>query len=138
MFRYVHPCPPKGTARDPFLVAWTLLALLALVACESPRERTVKLDTAEQRLVNETVELARIRVERTRDPQLADSLLAALPSLYDEAQREALLDRLAEDTPRGAAVLAAIHDSLEALRDRIFPPGTPQTFSESSGDASPD
>jgi len=83
----------------------------------------VELDEQEQRLVSEVVELVSARIERTRDPARADSILASLPPLYDEAQRKALLDRLSQDTPRGAAVLAAVHDSLEALRDRIFPRG---------------
>lgn len=95
-----------------------------LTACESPRDRRVELNAEEQRLVRELVDLLRVRIERTRDPAQADSMLSALPPLYDDQEREALLDRLSQDTPRGAAVLAAVHDSLEALRDRIFPPGT--------------
>ena len=109
---------------------WSALVLglvttgLLSAGCESPRERRVELDPQEKRLVKELVELLRVRIERTRDPARADSMLAALPPLYDDQEREALLDRLSQDTVRGAAVLAAVHDSLEALRDRIFPRGT--------------
>lgn len=123
----------------PLRVGATLLACAAaatlLAACESPRDRKIELDPQEQRLVHELVELVRVRVERTRDPARADSILTTLAPLYDDQERESLLDRLALDTPRGAAVMAAVHDSLEALRDRLFPPGSSFETTSSSGDA---
>lgn len=113
--------PPRLRSRP--RPAWVLLLLLAtVVACSSPTDREVELDEEEQRLVREVVQLARIRVERARDEAKSDSLLNELPPLYSDAEIEALLDRLSQDTERGAAVMEAIHDSLESLRDVVFPP----------------
>jgi hypothetical protein len=130
MFRCIHP--RQRTVRRLGCIL-SAVALLLVAACESPRDRTVRLNAEEERLVREVIELVRARVERTRDPQRADSLLSNLPPLYDDQERESLLDRLSSDTPRGAAVVAAIHDSLEALRDRIFPTGGGAQVSNPSG-----
>lgn len=99
-----------------------LIAFLILGACSTKSRPEVELNEEEQRLVREVIDLARIRVERARDQAKSDSLLKELPPLYDDEELEALLDRLAQNTERGAAVMEAIHDSLESLRDVVFPP----------------
>ena len=115
----------RGTRWWPGPRAWPAVALIVLAlfsACSTRTRPKVDLDEEEQRLVREVVQLARIRIERVRDEAKSDSLLKELPPLYDDEEIQTPLDRLAQDTERGAAVMEAIHDSLESLRDVVFPP----------------
>ena len=83
------------------------------------------LTPEEIRLVEETLQLIRIRLEATRDPAVAAEMRENTRGLYTEEEREFLLERLAADSRRGELVMAALHDSLQALREELFPPSDP-------------
>ena len=83
------------------------------------------LTEEETRLVEETFQLIRIRLESTRDPAAAAELREGTGSLYTREEREFLLDRLSADSRRGELVMAALHDSLQALREELFPASGP-------------
>lgn len=106
--------------------SWHLLILAGLVACGGQDARKpTRLDASEVRLVNEAMELIRIRLAATHDPEEAARLRAETGELYTKEELESLLDRLAADSARGEMVMAALHDSLEALREELFPPSGP-------------
>jgi hypothetical protein len=48
-----------------------------------------------------------------------------LDDLYTDEEREFLLERLADDSARGELVMAALHDSLQAMREVLFPASNP-------------
>lgn len=104
-----------------------LALLLAMLAACSTEDRRVppQLDAAEVRLVEETLQMIRIRLTATRDSSAAAALRARSEDLYTDEEREFLLERLASDSARGEAVVAALHDSLEAMRQELFPPSLP-------------
>jgi hypothetical protein len=103
-----------------------VLVLLSASGCTPGKpEGPPHLTKEEIRLVEETLTLIRIRIESTRDPGAADSMRASLGDLYTEQEREFLLDRLAKDSARGELVMSALHDSLQAMREVLFPPTDP-------------
>jgi hypothetical protein len=102
------------------------VVLTLLAACGPGRDsRPIQLTDEEQRLVQETVQMIRIRLETTRDPKHAAEMRAAADGLYTEEERQFLLDRLATDSARGEVVMDAIHDSLQAMRAELFVPTSP-------------
>ena len=95
-------------------------------ACsQGNQNRVLKLNEDEIRLVEETVQMIRIRLEMTRDPALAAEMRAPTANLYTDEEREFLLDRLADNSARGELVMDALHDSLASLRTELFPPVQP-------------
>lgn len=102
-----------------------LVLLLASGCGRGKPEGQPSLTQEEVRLVEETLALIRVRIESTRDPEAADAMRADLGTLYTEQERELLLDRLAEDSARGELVMSALHDSLQAMREVLFPPTEP-------------
>ena len=89
------------------------------------QNRKLELNEDETRLIEETVQMIRIRLEMTRDPALAADMRARAADLYTDEEREFLLDRLASDSARGQLVMDALHDSLQNLRTELFPPAQP-------------
>ena len=85
----------------------------------------MELTDEEIRLVDETLQLIKIRLEMTRDPAAAEAMRAETGDLYTDEEREILLERLAEDSSRGELVMSALHDSLQALREELFPTSSP-------------
>ena len=108
--------------------AWGALCLLVAgaVACvpEQPHAPD-RLTEEEIRLVEETLLLIRVRLETTRDPAAAERMREGLDDLYTDEEREFLLERLADDSARGELVMAALHDSLQAMREVLFPASNP-------------
>jgi len=103
-----------------------LLFIAGTSACTSEiRNGDLKLNEDEVRLVEETVQMIRIRLEMTRDPDSAAYMRFRAANLYTDEEREFLLDRLAADSARGELVMAALHDSLETMRTELFPPSQP-------------
>ena len=102
-----------------------VLLLAALVSCGgNDRQGPPELDEAEIRLVEETLHMIRLRILSTRDSTAAEAPRTG-GGLYTEEERQFLLDGLARDSARGEAVLNALHDSLEAMREELFPPSQP-------------
>lgn len=107
-------------------LAGRVLILAALSACAGSEGRSpVELDKAEIRLVDETLLMIRVRLTATTDSVAAAELLRGAGELYTAKERELLLDRLAQDSARGEKVMSALHDSLEAMRGRLFVPTQP-------------
>lgn len=77
---------------------------------------------AERALVQDLLALYRLRITRLQDPERAVSVLDSLDLHLDEAALERELDQLGADPHRGIFLLRAVHDSLDALRDELFPP----------------
>lgn len=102
-----------------------VLVLAALVACGgNDRQAPPELDEQEMRLVEETVRMIRLRILSTRDSAAVERLQPG-GDLYTKEEREFLLERLSRDSARGEAVMNALHDSLEAMREELFPPSLP-------------
>lgn len=114
-------------ARIQRITYFVLLLLLAgAAACTSEsRNGDMKLNEEEVRLVDETLQMIRIRLEMTRDPAIAAEMRSQNTNLYTDEEREFLLDGLAADSARGGLVMSALHDSLETLRTELFPPSQP-------------
>ena len=103
-----------------------LVVLLAGGGCVvGDPDRPPPLTPEEIRLVEETLQLIRIRLEATRDPATAAEMRESTEGLLTGEERQLLLDRLAVDSRRGELVMAALHDSLQALREELFPPSDP-------------
>ena len=103
-----------------------IVVLLAGGGCvPGDADRPPPLTPEEVRQVEETLQLIRIRLEATRDPAAAAEMRENTGGLYTEEERQLLLDRLAADSRRGELVMAALHDSLQALREELFPPSDP-------------
>jgi len=103
-----------------------VLVLLAASGCAiGDSDGPPPLTPEEVRLVEETLQLIRIRLEATRDPAAAAEMRENTEGLYTREEREFLLDRLAADSRRGELVMAALHDSLQALREELFPASDP-------------
>ena len=115
--------PRTGGSRWLGLIGLSMGLTLLLAACEdSSSGATSPFEPEEQQLIEETLQLMRLRIERARDPQRADEMARELGPLLDEALLEAQLQRLSADPVRGQRLLSAIHDSLKAMRNEIFPP----------------
>jgi hypothetical protein len=96
------------------------LALL-LVACgDGKRTGPTELREDEQRLVLETLDLMKLRLHRSRDAEGAPARRDSLHGLLDDEARSALLDRIAADPERAHLVAKALHESLQARKDRWF------------------
>jgi len=109
-----------------FTSLWLCMVLLAGSGCASGDPNAAPPLTPEEvRLVEETLQLIRIRLETARDPDTAARMRADLGELYSEEERKFLLDRLAADSRRGELVMAALHDSLQGLREELFPASNP-------------
>jgi hypothetical protein len=105
--------------------ATLLVALLILTTAgcsEGDSGTNARLTEEETRLVEETLQLIRIRLETTRDPAAAEEMRKQTGDFYTDEEREFLLDRLASRAGRGELVMAALHDSLQAMRETLFPP----------------
>ena len=101
-----------------------LISVAGAGAC-TRESQELELNDDEIRLVEETLQLIRVRLEMTRDPALAAEMRSGVANLYTDEEREALLDRLAADPARGGLVMGALHDSLQNLRTELFPPTLP-------------
>jgi len=99
------------------MLAATLATALACAATPDPGG----LSPDEQALVDEIVELYTLRILRFTHPDSAAGLRETIALDVDRADLDARLDRLGRDPKRGKALLNAVHDSLEALRPRLFP-----------------
>jgi hypothetical protein len=108
-----------------FTSLWLTAVLIAGGCATGNPDAPAPLTPEEVRLVEETLQLIRIRLEATRDPEAAEELRANAVNLYTEEERELLLDRLAVDSRRGELVMAALHDSLQTLREELFPASGP-------------
>jgi hypothetical protein len=109
-------------------IACLLLPILIAGASACTRgnqNRELKLNENETRLVEETMQMIRIRLEMTRDPALAADMRTGATDLYTDEELEFLLDRLATDSARGELVMSALNDSLQNLRTELFPPTQP-------------
>lgn len=106
-------------------IAALLVALLifATAGCSGDEPgASTRLTAEETRLVEETLQMIRIRLETTRDPAAAEEMRKQTGDFYTDEEREFLLDRLATRAGRGELVMAALHDSLQAMRETLFPP----------------
>lgn len=101
-----------------------LIALSVLGGCVSESKRpTGPLPPEDARLVRETLDLIRVQVERAESPQRAAALRDSLgPHLLRPDQLEALLARAGSDPVRAERIATAVHESLQARRERWFPP----------------
>lgn len=106
-------------------LALPILVAGASACAQGNQNRELEMNEEEIRLVEETVQMIRIRLEMTRDPALAAEMRAGAVDLYTDEEREFLLDRLASDSARGGLVMDALHDSLQNLRTELFPPSQP-------------
>jgi hypothetical protein len=109
------------------IASFTLMLLVAGASACTPGDPNAdrKLSEDEVRLVRETMQMIRIRLEMTRDPAAAEEMRARTANLYTDEEREFLLNGLATDQARGALVMSALHDSLETMRTELFPPTQP-------------
>ena len=99
------------------------LLILATAGCSGGDSGTaIRLTEEETRLVEETLQLIRIRLEATRDPATADEMREQTRDFLTDEERQLLVDRLATRAGRGELVMAALHDSLQAMRETLFPP----------------
>jgi hypothetical protein len=106
-------------------IACLVVGLLVLASAGCSGNGTgsgTRLTEEESRLVDETLQMIRIRLESTRDPAAADEMRRQADAFLTEEERELLLDRLAAQPGRAELVMAAVHDSLQAMRDTLFPP----------------
>ncbi|NNM32935.1 MAG: hypothetical protein HKO53_07695 [Gemmatimonadetes bacterium] len=102
----------------PFAVL--LLALAATPGCVE-RSEPPPLTAEELLLVEDLVELYTLRVLRFAQPDSASRRRESLRLNLGDTELEAQIERLAADPVRGHMMLEAVHDSLEALRPRLFP-----------------
>ena len=113
--------------RSQRFACFLLCLLVAGAAACGPKDpnAATELTDDEVRLVDEALQMIKIRLEMTRDPAAAEAMRAESGVLYTDEDREKLLERLAEDSARGELVMSALHDSLQALREELFPTSNP-------------
>ena len=112
---------PARAARLLCLVGIAAAALLGGLGCSADPSAPTPLNAQELRLVEEVLQLMEIRIERARNPERAAARLDSIGTLYDPAEVDALLDRLAVDPRRAQTFVQAIRASLEQRRLRLFP-----------------
>lgn len=97
-----------------------IAALATALACaggSAPEGLTER----EQALVDEVVELYTLRILRFANPDSAAALRGSMVLDVQEPELQLRLEELGHEPKRGELVLRAVHDSLEALRPRLFP-----------------
>lgn len=99
-----------------------VLALgLLLAACGDGKQTgPTELRPDEQRLVLETLDLMKLKLQRSRDQAGAQARRDSLHGLLEDEARSALLDRIAADPERAHLVAKALHESLQTRKDRWF------------------
>jgi len=104
----------------PIRILLAALALAGALACAG-EPRPAELSPEEQALVEEVVALYTLRILRFANPDSAAALKEQLLSGRPRTDVELRLEEIGRDPKRGELLLRAVHDSLEALRPRLFP-----------------
>lgn len=110
-----------GSSRLPLFIAVIVLAG-AVVLGVRWRERPKKLQPHEQELVNDLIDLYRLRILRLTDSPDAAALTDSLEGLSGDLDLDPRLIEVRPDPTRAKLVLQAVRDSLRNLRTDFFPP----------------